>query len=116
MKMITIKIRMILMTMMMMTVVMTMVVMMSRDGVVSRSIDYGLYDRGVGVRVCQEFSLLHVVQTGSGSTQPPIQWVPGALSQGVKWQRREVDHSPQTSAEVKTMWIYTFIPPYAFMV
>jgi hypothetical protein len=28
---------------------------------------------------------------------------------------READHSPPTSAEVKTMWIYTYTPPYAFM-
>jgi hypothetical protein len=32
-----------------------------------------------------------------GPTQPPIQWVPGALSQGVKWPGREADHSPPTS-------------------
>jgi hypothetical protein len=44
------------------------------------------------------------------STQPPIQWVPGALSPGVKWPRREVDHSPPTSAEVKKIWIYTSTP------
>jgi hypothetical protein len=42
-----------------------------------------------------------------GTTQPPIQWVPGALSPGVKWLGREVDHSPPASAEVKKMWIYT---------
>jgi hypothetical protein len=44
-----------------------------------------------------------------GSTQPPVQWVPDALSAGVKRPRREV------SAEVKKMWIYTSSPPYAFM-
>jgi hypothetical protein len=44
------------------------------------------------------------------STQTPIQWVPGALSPGVKRQGREVDHSPPTSAEVKKMWIYTSTP------
>jgi hypothetical protein len=38
-----------------------------------------------------------------GSTQPLTQWV----SWGVKLQGREADHSPQTSAEVKKMWIYT---------
>jgi hypothetical protein len=27
-----------------------------------------------------------------GSTQPPIQWVPGALSPGIKRQGREADH------------------------
>jgi hypothetical protein len=50
-----------------------------------------------------------------GSTQPPIQWVPGALSPGVKWSGREADHSLPASAEVKKMWIYTSTPPYAFM-
>jgi hypothetical protein len=49
-----------------------------------------------------------------GSTQPPIQWGPGVLSPGVKRPGREADHSPAASAEVK-MWIYTSIPPYAFM-
>jgi hypothetical protein len=44
-------------------------------------------------------------------TQPPIQWVPGALSPGC-----EADHSPPASVEVKKMWIYTSTPPYTFMV
>jgi hypothetical protein len=30
-----------------------------------------------------------------------VQWVPGALSLGVKRQGRETDHSPLSSAEVK---------------
>jgi hypothetical protein len=38
-----------------------------------------------------------------GPTQPPIQWVPGALSLGVKWPGREADHSPPSSAEVKEL-------------
>jgi hypothetical protein len=46
-----------------------------------------------------------------GSTQPPIQWVLGALSPRVKPPKREADHSPQTSAEVKKT-----SPPYVFMV
>jgi hypothetical protein len=50
-----------------------------------------------------------------GSTQPPIQWVPGTLSPGVKWQGREADHSSPANAEVNKMWIYTSTPPYAFM-
>jgi hypothetical protein len=36
-----------------------------------------------------------------GSSQLPIQWVPGALSQGVKRPGPEADHSPPASAEVK---------------
>jgi hypothetical protein len=35
-----------------------------------------------------------------GPTQPPIQWVPGALSE-VKRPEREADRSPSSSAEVK---------------
>jgi hypothetical protein len=48
-------------------------------------------------------------------TQPPIQWVPGSHSPGVKRPEREANHSPPTSAEVKKMWIYTSTPPYAFV-
>jgi hypothetical protein len=36
-------------------------------------------------------------------TRPPFQWVPGALSLGVKRPGPEADHSPPTSAEVKKM-------------
>jgi hypothetical protein len=45
------------------------------------------------------------------STQPPIQWVLGALSLGVKQNGCEADNSPPTSAKVKKAWVYTFIPP-----
>jgi hypothetical protein len=34
-------------------------------------------------------------------TQPPTQWVPGALSPGVKQPGREAGHSPMSGAEVK---------------
>jgi hypothetical protein len=50
-----------------------------------------------------------------GPTQPPIQWVLGALSPMVKRSGREADHSPPTSAEVKKMRIYKSTPPYALM-
>jgi len=36
-------------------------------------------------------------------TQPPIQWVPGALFLWVKRPGREADHSPPSSAEVKEL-------------
>jgi hypothetical protein len=49
------------------------------------------------------------------STQPPIQWVPGAPSPGLKEPGREADNSPPANVEVKKMWIYTSTPPYAFM-
>jgi hypothetical protein len=50
-----------------------------------------------------------------GPTQPPMQWVAGVLPPGVKWLRREADHSPPTSAEVKKTWVYISTPPYIFM-
>jgi hypothetical protein len=49
------------------------------------------------------------------TTQPPIQWVPGPLSLGVKQLRREADHSPPSSSKVKNAWSNTSTPPYAFM-
>jgi hypothetical protein len=59
----------------------------------------------------QKFSLLHIVQTGSGVH--PTFYKMGTA--GVKRQGREADHSPPTSAEVKKMWIYTSTPLYVFM-
>jgi hypothetical protein len=89
----------------------------SRDSSVGIATGYRLENGRVGVRVAvgQELSLLHVVQIGFGFTQPPIQWVPGALSSAVKRPGREADHSPPTSVEIKKIWIYTSNPPYAFM-
>jgi hypothetical protein len=64
----------------------------------------------------QEFSLLYVVQTGSGvhPTSYPMD-TGGYLYSGIKRPGREADHSPPTSAEIKKTSIYTSIPPYAFM-
>jgi hypothetical protein len=61
-----------------------------------------------GLLVVQDFSLLHSAQTDSGPTQPPIQWVPVALSRGVKRQGLEADYPPPSSAEVKKVGA---IPP-----
>jgi hypothetical protein len=58
----------------------------------------------------QEFSVLHVVQTDSGTHRASY-----PMGNGVKQPGREADHSPSTSAEVKRTWIYTSTPPYAIM-
>jgi hypothetical protein len=49
-----------------------------------------------------EYSHVYILlpRTVLGPTQPPIQWVPGALSLGAG-PGREADHSPPSSAEVK---------------
>jgi hypothetical protein len=51
--------------------------------------------RGLGI-----FLFTTASRMALGSTQAPNQWVPGALSLGVKRPGREADHSPST-AEVK---------------
>jgi hypothetical protein len=61
------------------------------------------------------FLLTIASRTALRRTQPPIQWVPGALSLGVKRPGREAEHSPPSSAEVKNAWGYTSAPPYALM-
>jgi hypothetical protein len=50
-----------------------------------------------------------------GPTQPPVQWVPGALSPEIKRSGSEADHSPPSGADVKNTWIYTPTCPYVFM-
>jgi len=45
-----------------------------------------------------------------GPTEPPIHWVPVALSLGLKQLGCEADHSLSSNAEVKNMWSYTFTP------
>jgi hypothetical protein len=45
-----------------------------------------------------------------GPTQPPIQWVPGDPSLGVKRSGREANHTLPSSAEVNNAWSYTSTP------
>jgi hypothetical protein len=74
----------------------------SRDSSVGIALGYKLDDRGsipggeLGIFLCTTAS-----RTTLGPTQPPIQWVPGALSLGIKRPGCEADHSPPSSAEVK---------------
>jgi hypothetical protein len=77
--------------------------MKSCDSLVGRAMGYGLADRGFRVRFPAGFGFFFfttVSRTALGATQPPIQWVPGALFLGVKRPGREADHSPPSSAEV----------------
>jgi hypothetical protein len=49
-----------------------------------------------------------VSRTALGPTQPPIQWIPGALSLGIKQPGSESDHSPPSIAEVKE-WVELYL-------
>jgi hypothetical protein len=56
---------------------------------------YGLDDWGSRVRFptgAGIFLFTTASRTALGPTQPPIQWLPGALSLGVKRPGREADH------------------------
>jgi hypothetical protein len=63
----------------------------------------------------QEFSPLYVVQTSSGVHPISYPKGTGGSYPGIKRPGREAANSTPASAEVKKMWIYTSIPPYALM-
>jgi hypothetical protein len=75
-------------TMMMMIMMMMMIIIIGVLGFDSR--------RGLGI-----FLFTTASRTALGPTQPPIQWIPGALSLGANRQGCEADHSTFSSAEVK---------------
>jgi hypothetical protein len=67
-----------------------------------------------GVRVLAgagNFSLHHPNQTGSGAHPASYPMGTRGSFPGVKRPRREADHSPPPSAEVKNAWSYTSTPP-----
>jgi hypothetical protein len=67
--------------------------------------DYGLDDGAIGVRFPagqRIFPVAFSSRPALGPTQPPVQWVPGVLSPGVKARPgRDADHSTLSSAEVE---------------
>jgi hypothetical protein len=77
---------------------------------------YGIYggQSGTGENFLRVLHFLMSSRPALGSTQPPIQGVPGALFPGVKRPWRETHHSPPASTEVKKIWIYTSTPQYVF--
>jgi hypothetical protein len=89
-----------------------------RNSSVGIALGCGLNDRGSRVRFPAGlgiFLFTTASRTALGFTQPPIQWVPGVLSLGVKRPGREADHSHPSSAEVKNAWSYTSTPQYVFL-
>jgi len=47
--------------------------------------------------------MINTSRLALGSHLPPIQWVLGVLSPGVKQPGNEADHSPPSNAEAKGM-------------
>jgi hypothetical protein len=66
------------------------------------------FDSRQGQRI---FPLTSVSRPALGSTQPPVKWISGVLSPGVKARPgRDADHSPPSSAEVVNEEIYLLSP------
>jgi hypothetical protein len=82
-------------------IIWTQIIFRSQDSSVGIAMGYGLDSRGSIPGRCKIFFFSTVSTLALGPTQPPIQWVPGVLSLGVKRLGREADHSPPSSAEVK---------------
>jgi hypothetical protein len=75
---------------------------------------YGLDDQGSGVRFpagAGNISFQHRVQKGSGAYAVSYPLGTGKHFPAVKRPGREADHSPPSSAEVKSAWSYTSTPP-----
>jgi hypothetical protein len=62
-----------------------------------RHMVHGATEKGVIIKS----TIINSNVTALGPTQPRIQWVPGALSLGVKRPGRKADHSSPSIAEVK---------------
>jgi hypothetical protein len=80
-----------------------------RDSVVGIATGSGLDDQSPG-RV-ENFFFATSSRPALGSTQPPIQWIPGTLSPGLKRQGGDADHSPRALAEVRKTWVYACTLP-----
>jgi hypothetical protein len=68
----------------------------------------GEFESRQGLRI---FLFTTVFRPALGPTWPPIQWVPGAFSLGIRQPGGEDNHSPPSSAKVKNVWSYTCTPP-----
>jgi hypothetical protein len=89
---------------------------MSRGSTVGIATAYGLYYRGVGIRVpagSRIFTSAYLPDRLWGPIPYPMST--SGSSPGVKRQGREANHSLPTIAEIKETWIYTSTLPYAFM-
>jgi hypothetical protein len=64
-----------------------------------------------GVRMLVRAIFFFSPERAPGPTQPPVQWVPGFFT-AVTRPGREVNHSPQCSAEIKNEWSFALFPLY----
>jgi hypothetical protein len=74
-------------------------------------VGYGLDNQGFQHRQGLEIFLFTTISRPAlGPTQPTTQWMPEALSLGVKWPVHKADHSPPSTAKDKCMELYLHSP------
>jgi hypothetical protein len=89
------------------------IILNSRDSSVGIALGYGLDDRGSRVRFpagLGVFLFTTESRLALGPTQPPIKWVPGALSLVVERSGREADHSPPSSVGQECLELFLHYP------
>jgi len=88
---------------------------LNEPGLLSTVTGYRLDDQGSIPRGVRTIPFTTMFRLALWPYQPPIQWVPGNLSLGIKQPRHEADYSPPPCDKVKNVYRYTSIPPYIFM-
>jgi hypothetical protein len=86
---------------------------MSGNSAVGVATGYGLDDRMIGGSIsggAGNFLFDTMSRPALGLTQPPIQWIKGALSLGVKRRGCKPDNSVLSSAEVECVELYFLSP------
>jgi hypothetical protein len=87
-----------------------------RDDSISIASGYWLDDRGVGVAPVGSRIFASPYRPDRLWSSPNFLYmVIGSSFPEVKRPGREADHSPPTNTDVKKTWIYTSIPPDAFV-
>jgi len=63
-----------------------------------------------GLTPYRDFSLFHIIYTGSG-TDPTISlWIPEAFPPGIRWLGSGTHHSLPFYVEIMNVWSYSFTP------
>jgi hypothetical protein len=77
-------------------------------GLIGRKKEKNIYGHGydLGGQVSdpgrgKTFLVSKMFRPALGTTQPPVQWLPGVISPGLNAPKGEADHSPPHSVQVK---------------
>jgi hypothetical protein len=86
------------------------VLLMILVGLVSKITGYGAGHPWFDYQQGHVFSLRQNIQTSSGDHRAYCPVGTGASLPGVKWPKREADHSPPTGAEIRGVLLHSLYP------